>query len=90
MQKNGAIVSVCILCAAMLGGVVCCADGETMAIEILFLASTVVCLILLMIRHPLHTKDSAGTTITTIPASCAVLQVISPHKIGLTFGLLQQ
>jgi hypothetical protein len=90
MRKNFAIVSVFIPIAALPGGVMYCADGETLAIKILSLASTVVCLLLFAIRHPLHNNDSAGNKITTIPAAFAVLQVISTRENEITTGLHQQ
>jgi hypothetical protein len=90
MQKNGAIVSVFILCAALQGGVIYSTGGDIPKIEILSLASTVVCLILLTIRHPLHNYDSDGNNIITIPAAFAVLQVISTHENKLITGLHQQ
>ena len=89
MQKNFVIVSVFIPFAALPGGVMYCADGETLAIKILSLASTVVCLLLFAIRHPLHNNDSAGNKIT-IPAAFAVLQVISTHENEIITGLHQQ
>ena len=64
--------------------------GDTPEIKILSLVFTVVCPILLTIRHPLHNDDSAGNNITTIPATFAVLQVISTHENRVTTGLHQQ
>jgi hypothetical protein len=90
MQKKFARVAVLILFAALQGWIMLCTDGDTMAIEILSLASTVVCLILLTIRHPLYNNDAAGNTITTIPAPCAVLQVISSQENEMKTGLHQQ
>jgi hypothetical protein len=90
MQKNFAILPVFILFAALLGGVMYYTDGDTPAIEILSLAITVVCPILLTILHPLHNDDSAGNNIITIPAAFAVLQVISTHENKLTTELHQQ
>ena len=51
MQKRFAIVSDFIPFAALQGGIMNCTDGDTPAAEILSLASAVVCLILLTIRH---------------------------------------
>ena len=90
MQENFAKVSVFILFAAQQGGVTHCTDGDTTAIKILSLVSTVVCLILLTIRYPLNNNDSAGNNITTIPASFAVLQVISTHENEIKTGFHQQ
>jgi hypothetical protein len=90
MRNNFAIVSVFLPFAALLGGVMYCADGDTPEIKILSLVFTVVCPILLTIRHPLHNDDSAGNNITTIPATFAVLQVISTHENRVTTGLHQQ
>jgi uncharacterized membrane protein (DUF4010 family) len=90
MQKNFAILSVCILIAALQGGVMYCAVGPITAIEILYLVFTVVCPILLTIGHSLHNDDSTGNTVTTIPAPYAVLQVISTHENKIATGLLQQ
>ena len=90
MQKNFAIVSVFILFAALQAEVMYCAEGKITAIEILYLAFTVVCPILLAIRHSLHNDDSAGNTFTTIPAPCAVLQVILSHENNSATGLFQQ
>jgi hypothetical protein len=90
MQKNFAIVPVVILFAALQGGVKYCIDGDSPAIEILSPVFTVVCLILLTIRHPLPNNHSTGSKSTTIPAACAVLQVISSHHNEITTGLHQQ
>jgi hypothetical protein len=90
MQKNFAIVSVFILFTALQGGVMYYTDRDTPAIEILSLAMTVVCLILLTIRHPVHNNDSAGNKITLIPATFTVLQIISPDENEIKTGLHQQ
>ena len=90
MRNNFAIVSVFLPFAALLGGVMYCAGGDTPPIEIVSLASTVVWLILLTTRHPLHNNDSAGIKITTIPAAGAELQVISTHENEIKTGLHQQ
>jgi hypothetical protein len=71
-------------------GVMYYTDRDTPAIEILSLAMTVVCLILLAITHPVHNNDSAGNKITTIPAAFAVLQVISTDENEIKTGLPQQ
>jgi hypothetical protein len=57
MQQNFTIVSVFILFAALQGGVIYCANGDTTVIEILSLAFTFVCPILLTVRHSLHNND---------------------------------
>ena len=67
-----------------------CTEGDTRAIEILSLTSSVVCLILLTIMHPLHNNHSAGNKITTIPAAFAVLHLISPHENEIKTGLHQE
>jgi hypothetical protein len=69
MQQNFTIVSVFVLFAALQGGVIYCANGDTTVIEILSLAFTFVCPILLTVRHSLHNDDSAGNNITT---SCSI------------------
>jgi hypothetical protein len=76
MQQNFAIVSVFILLAALQGWLMYCADG--------------VCPILLTIRDSVHKDDSAGNNITTIPATFAVLQLISTHENKIKTGLHQQ
>jgi hypothetical protein len=90
MQKNFAIISVFILCAALEGGIMYYTGRKIPAIEIFSLAFTGVCLILLTIRHSLHNDDFAGNNITSIPAAFAVLQVISTHENIITTGLHQQ
>ena len=90
MQQIFAIVSVFIQLAALQGWLMYCADGDITAIEILSLAFTVVCPILLTIRDSLHKDDSAGNNITTIPAPFAVLQLISTHENKIKTGLHQQ
>jgi putative effector of murein hydrolase LrgA (UPF0299 family) len=88
MQPNFAIVSVFILFAALQGGVIYCADGDTTAMEILCLVFTFVCPILVTVRHSLHNDDSTGNSITTSPF--AVLQLISTHHNEIKTGLHQQ
>jgi hypothetical protein len=61
MQTNSTIVSVFILFPALQGGVIHCADGETLATKILSFAITVVCLILFSTGYLLQTIDPAGT-----------------------------
>ena len=90
MQKNFAIIPVCILFAGLQGEIMYSTGEDTPPIEILSLAFTVVCPILLTIRHSLHNDDSAGNNITTIPAVFAVLLVISTHENNITTGLHQQ
>jgi hypothetical protein len=67
-----------------------CTDRHTLAIEILSITFTVICLILITIRHPLHNNDPAGNKITPIPASFMVLQVISTYENEIKTGLHQQ
>jgi len=90
MQKNFAIIPICILFAGLQGGIMYYTGGDTPAIEILSLAFTGVCPTLLTIWHPLHNDDSAGNNLTTIPAAFAVLQGISTHENITTTGLHQQ
>jgi uncharacterized membrane protein YadS len=78
MQQNFTIVSVFILFAALQGGVIYGADGDTTAIEILSLAFTVVCPILLTIRPSLHNDDSAGSNIATSCSICGAAAHVHP------------
>jgi hypothetical protein len=73
MQTNSTIVSVFILFPALQGGVIHCADGETLATKILSLAFTVVCLILFSIWDLLRTIDPAGTVAGYFPSKKAGL-----------------
>ena len=90
MQKNFVTIPVCILFAGLQEGIMYYAGGDTPTIEILSLAFTIVCPILLTIWHPLNNDDSAGNNITTIPAVFALLQIISTHENNITTGLHQQ
>jgi hypothetical protein len=90
MQKNFAIVPVVILFAALQGGIIYLLDGGSPAIEILSPVFTVVCLILLTIRHPIHNNDSVGNKSTMIPAPFAVLKIVSTHENEIKTGLHQQ
>jgi hypothetical protein len=89
MQQNFTIVSVFILFAALQGGVIYGADGDTTAIEILSFAFTVVFPILLTIRPSLHMMIPLAA-ISPFPAPFTVLQLISSHHNEIKTGLHQQ
>jgi hypothetical protein len=90
MQKNFTIVPVVILFAGLQEGIIYSIEGDSPVIKILFPVFTVVYLILLTIRHPIHNNDPAGNKSTMIPAPLAVLQVISTHQHEIKTGLHQQ
>ncbi|MDD1697270.1 MAG: hypothetical protein LUQ36_02810 [Methanoregula sp.] len=73
MQTNSTIVSVFILFPALQGGVIHCADGETLATKILSLAFTVIGLILFSIMNLFKTIDPAGTMTWYFPSNKAGL-----------------
>ncbi len=66
------------------------AGGEIPVREIHSCAFVAVCPILLMSRHSLHNNDSAGNKIMSIPAACAVMQVICTRENEIKNGFPQQ
>ena len=90
MQKNCAGVLVFIRSAAIQGGVIKWAEGVTLAIKILSLAFSVVCLILLTTWHSHNNDNYAGNKKTVIPAAFTVRLVILTRNIEITNGLHQK
>jgi hypothetical protein len=73
MQTNSTIVSVFKLFPTLQGGVMNCADGETLATKSLPDAFTVVLLILFSFWHLLRTIDPAGNVAWYFPSNKAGL-----------------
>ncbi len=90
MQKNFLTHPVFFLFAVLAGGMAYCADKNSHVIKNLSVTVGVCCPILLTVRYHLNGRHFAGNTITGIPVTDAVLQVISTNGKAIKTGLPQQ
>jgi len=90
MQKNFATISVFILSAVLVRGIMYCAEGNITNGEILSFSFIIICSILLIPRHPMHREECTFNKRTMQPPALRELPVISTRNSKRTTGSHQQ
>jgi hypothetical protein len=90
MQKNFAMISVFILSAVLVRGIMYCAEGNRANGEILSFAFIIICSILLILRHPVHREECTFNKRTLNTPALRELPVISTRNSKRTTGSHQQ
>jgi hypothetical protein len=90
MQKKFATISVFILFAVLVRGIMYCAEGNRANGEIFSFAFIIICTILRILRHPLHSEECTVNKRTLNSPALRELPVISTRNSKRTTGSHQQ